>query len=1120
MKKKIKNFKSKRKGGSRGTISVFLVLILVPCIIVTCLFGDISRVELSKAEAASAGDLAMYSLLSHYDEELKEYYGLVASCQNIEEFYDVTETYFTGMMQKGGVSGEGSDLFAAYLQSLENGNISDFLQVEFTEAAQISEMPNSKLGDNAALLEDSIVEFMKYRGPYELVNNILKELKEKEVLEGVSGADKDQPIVEARQEYADAEGEMLTKAFYVYMSLRCYINAFEETGVPGFDRYQEYEKHLLQIANDFAQITELITKYYAGTDGIRLVSFPTCSLDAYRGRYKPKDIGEKVKLGDKTIYCIDKAKLQKLLKDIDRMIRDVEGSAGNIANACSGFSDPTGANSDINPAIYCMKVQNAVNSSDLNKIADNGKRLMQKYAQLQAALGCEPYPDVSETVSGGSDSGELFGDGQGIPDIPIVNNYKKDDLPSDWKTQISAARGKIEAVQREYLSGNGSSSYMRLVHSYRKTAESNASYPGGMDTIANVKERRYEFYSEYLGRNARIGEFLEKIREEFNRIETDITDQIKRLDTIIYGGSFQYNGKRYKTVSLDKFKELVTTYSSKREDWGSAISSSGSSSKYAQSEKEEYNGTKVYADGQVDKGAQLAYAIGKSGAKSVDILKTRLLNIRKDMQDYLNAVKNFKYGGSQITKLRSRDDVIRAGRSVIPDQTDLSLSANKRAAAGYYQSLLSPSVSQVYKAPALTTGENGNNPDLSVDPPELYEILENQFNQDEIEKLNSEINKNDKRNKEYEEKAKKEKENALNADEKYLKGKGGNLGSSHGGDPVSTLTAIGSIVTVLGNLFSGSGAEMRDQIYVAEYIMDMFSYSSFNLEGQHRLAASDEKVYSLKDVTPDGYPGYTELWAKEEVTETPQNQSLTNQPINAAHNQMNLGEVEYILYGNTNLDENLKTSYKNIFTIREVLNLVSGFQNFYTGTDGTAGAINAIAAAVMSATGGVVPTAVTKCVLIGVIATMETAHDMERLKAGVPVVLYKVSGDDWVYSVSDENVAASFSKGDGKADKNGIYYSDYLYFFLLIGVTNSKTYSSILLRTGDLIEANMQKQGSQADFDLSKSRCYFSIDAKLKVKPLLLDLPIANSMSGVDTKTVTGSSGWCTYKVSLGRGYS
>lgn len=138
--------RKRRTKNNKGAISVFLVLILVPCIVVTCLFGDISRVELSKAEASAASDLALYSLMSHYDEELKEYYGLVASCQNIEEFYDVTADYFTGMMSANGISGAGSELFLSYLQALEEGNISDFLQVEFTNAATVTELGNSALG--------------------------------------------------------------------------------------------------------------------------------------------------------------------------------------------------------------------------------------------------------------------------------------------------------------------------------------------------------------------------------------------------------------------------------------------------------------------------------------------------------------------------------------------------------------------------------------------------------------------------------------------------------------------------------------------------------------------------------------------------------------------------------------------------------------------------------------------------------------------------------------------------------------------------------------------------------------------------------------------------------------
>lgn len=1098
-----KETKCRKKRSNRGTISVFLVLILVPCIIVACLFGDISRVELSKSEAAGASDLAMYSLMSHFDKELKEYYGLVASCQDIESFYDTTAEYFTGMMRAKGISGAGSELLLAYLESLKSGNMSDFLQVEFTTPATVTEVANSGLGDNAALLEDSIVEFMKYRGPYEILKSVLEPLQKKNIVEGVTGAKKDEPIVEAKQEFTEAEGELLEQAFYSYLALKNYTDAYESKGVPSIEKYQEYEDHLRKIANDFAKVTELITMYYAGTDGIRLLSFPMYSLNAYTGRYQAKNIGEKIETDSETLYCIDNATLNKLLKNIDTMIQNVERSGGNIVNAWSGLPDPT-ADSDVNPAIYCMKAQNSVNDNDINTLSENGNGLMERYAKLKAALDCSPYPDASA----------LADDSEGSEDKVTVKPTKQNDLPSDWKNQLQNAMGKIEAVQRDYFTAGGSSSYLTLVHRYRKTAESNATYGGGLGTVDNVKERRYEFLSEYLGRNARIGEFLEAVRNEFDQIDKDIEVQINRLDIVIHGGFFAFDEKAYKAVSLDKLKDLVNTYSSKRESWGSAISGSGSNSSYAQSERAEYNGETTGSSEE----AELAAKLETLGGQAVDDLKTRLLNIQKDMQDYQKAIQNFKYGGQQVTKLSGREEAISRGKTVIPSQIDISLSANRNAAAGYNSSLLHPSASEVYKAPERETGPTGNIPDLTVDPPELFALLRHQFD-DKIKEINKEMRENEERNKEYEEKADKKKKEAQNVDNKYLKGKGSSISSSHGGSAVNAFTALDSIVDILNKLFSGSGDELRDEIYVAEYIMDMFSYSTFNLEGQHRLAAKT-KQYTLKDFSEDGYPGYTELWAKEEKTETPENQSLTNQPINAAHNQMNLGELEYILYGSSNIDTNLKKSYENIFKIREALNLVSGFQNFYLGTKGTAGAINGIADAIMVATAGVVPASLTKCILIGVLATMETAHDLERLKAGIPVALYKSSEDSWYYSVSGDKVA-SFNEGSSEVvDENGIYYSDYLYFFLLLGVSSSRTYPAILLRTGDLIEANMQKMGSKGDFDLSKSRCYFSIDGELKVKPLLLDLPIANSMQGVDTETVTSSPGWCTYKVSFVRGYS
>lgn len=1103
MRPKEKELKKHNNGkrGSQGTISIFLVIILVPCIIFTCLFGDISRVELSKAQASSASDLAMYSLMSHYDNELKEYYGLVASCQDIESFYDVTATYFTGMMSAKGVSGEGSQLFLDYLASLKSGNMADFLQVEFTQPATVKEAKNSAMGDNAALIEDSIVEFMKYRGPYEIANNIIDRMENLNILEGVAGAQKDEPIAEARKEYAEAENDMLKKALYIYMATELYTDFYTQKGVPGFEKYKQYETDLGKIARDFSKVTEVITKYYAGTDGIKNVNFPLKSLNAYTGSITEKNVGTKVKDSSKTIYCINKKELEKLLKDIDKKKQEAENAAVSIADSCSNLPDPTPEFSDVNPAIFCMKVQNQVKSTDLNTLNNAGEWLMKRYAQLNAALNCQPFPKKQK-----SDKDEE-------KEVIVESEDDKDALPDDWKNQIQQAMRQIEATYDSCYAAGGNSDYLQFVSRYRKIAESNATYPGGKDTITNVIERRYEFQSEYMNGMVRVGDFIETIRTNFAQIDDDISTQIKNLNVIIDGGNFTYNGNNYSTVSLDSFKKAVLNYSSKRNQWGSAISSSGSDSQYAKNERSEYKG-----EGE-DEGEKFAAKIAKDGGKSVDNFKSRLVNIRNDMMEFQKALKEFKYGGKQVTTLSGRNETIQAGRIVIPKEIDISLSNNEKAAEGYYKSLLTPDASKVYKAPEKKSGEAGNNPNLQEDKPNLYGLLEAQF-KGQIQKIESEVKENEKRNEQYKKEAEEKKKNANKIESKYLKGKGSNLGESHGGSRVSATTAIGSLISTVNALMNGSGDELRDELYVTEYIMDMFSYSTFNNEGQHRLAADAKKQYTLKDFTEDGYPGYTSLWAEENAAKIPQNQSLTNQPINAAHNQMNLGEVEYVLYGSKNIDKNLETSYKNIFAIRETLNLVSGFQNFYAGGNDTAKVIQGIANAIMTATAGVVPEALTKCVLIGVLATMESAHDMERLKAGVPVALHKNSDKNWYYSISGEKIAHFDEGGSEPVDENGIYYGDYLYFFLLLGTMNSSTYSSILLRAGDLIEANMRKMGSDKGFDLSKSRCYFSIGGELKVKPLFLDIPIAHSMQEVDVNTMTGTSGWCTYRVDIVRGYS
>ena len=66
-----------------GAVSVFLTIILVPMIVVSCLFVDACRAKLAEPVVSSAGDLTLNTALTQYDATLNDYYGLMASSQNV-----------------------------------------------------------------------------------------------------------------------------------------------------------------------------------------------------------------------------------------------------------------------------------------------------------------------------------------------------------------------------------------------------------------------------------------------------------------------------------------------------------------------------------------------------------------------------------------------------------------------------------------------------------------------------------------------------------------------------------------------------------------------------------------------------------------------------------------------------------------------------------------------------------------------------------------------------------------------------------------------------------------------------------------------------------------------------
>ncbi len=1074
-------------GRNHGAATVFLTLILVPCLIFTCAFGDVSRVQLSKSQAAAAADLSLYSLMSNYDEDLKEFYGLVASCQSIDEFYDDAQAYFTGMMSANGIDGTASALFTSYISSLKTGDsFADFLQIEEVSETTVAAAENSALGSNPALIEDGIVEFMKYRGPVQIVSNLIDRFSSLNILDDLDDANEDEPIVEAKQEYAKAEGDMLGDMLYTYLALLQYNDYYNQHSELKWDEFSNYAEHLSVIRSDLKGVTELITEYYSFTSGITnlTTNFPTRDLPvkqanaksiSYGGTtYSMDNIGAEEEEEDN--YSMSAQALSSILDGLDTYISNIENAANSIVSSCNGISYPSGT--DANVAVYCMKMQNSMSTSNLSTIGTNGTKLMQMYAKILLAETCSLPTQES----------------------PVDPN---------WYQELQNAKSSIESIQRNYLSyGDSSTDYETVLHDYAAIAP---------NTVSMVQERSYPFDSTYFSARVTIGDFFEKVRGEFDGLSNVIGTQIANVDLIINGGTIKYQDEDYTVVSLDALKDSVKSYIEAREAWGEEAGNH--STDYAQSEQAEYNGT---AEETADN--ELEILLRDNGGEMIEELRTRMTNIRNDLQRLKDALDGFTYGGSAVSGL-SGETAITAGKTVVPSDissVSSSLSQNESDAAEYYNSLVKPLNDTIYSAPTLQSGITGNEPDINVDPPTLYYYLSKKINLQDVSTAVSEKDKQEKKNTEDQGKADTEAENSKGKDETYLRGLGSDLTNISGGAGLNALTAITSIADTVRLVLDGNFDEFRDKLYVCEYVMDMFSYSSFNNEGQYNLAKDSDKYLTLTDFNKGdkAFSDYVSTWETEDAQNVYDNQSLTNKHRSSSINTAMLGEAEYVIYGKSTIEDNLKSSYSSIFAIRESLNLISGFQNFYAGTDSTmARAISIIASGVCSATCGIVPIPLTKAILIGVLATMETAHDMKRLKAGTPVALYKKSKDEWSYAnISYDSLFSGDLELEDSEDVNGLFYSDYIYILLIMAANNDGVYSAMLLRIGDLIEANMGN--IENDFDLSKSYCYFRLNSTLKVKPLLLTLPLVNTMEGVDGTVTTEKTNWCTYKVDITRGYS
>ncbi len=138
----------------RGTITVFLCIVLSIVILLSGALTDAARLRFASAQLVRSNKLALISVLSNYNNLLKDEYGLFGVSVGLENVNDIYEEYLIKNLYSGSINAG-----ALFDYSINASNIGEVGTLE-----------------NIDILNDQLGQYMKYRAPYELTKNLVDKL--------------------------------------------------------------------------------------------------------------------------------------------------------------------------------------------------------------------------------------------------------------------------------------------------------------------------------------------------------------------------------------------------------------------------------------------------------------------------------------------------------------------------------------------------------------------------------------------------------------------------------------------------------------------------------------------------------------------------------------------------------------------------------------------------------------------------------------------------------------------------------------------------------------------------------------------------------------------------------
>lgn len=948
---------------TKGAVSIFLVIILVPMMTVASLFVDASKVKLARAMAESAGDLALNTALTNYDSKLKELYGLLATAQDTSDLFDKLEDYYRTCITSSGVSAEDATTYVEQIMAqlgivAEGNDTSDILNMELVDFSA-QKYPDATLA-NATIMKKQIVDFMKYRAPINTGLSFISSLK------SFSTLSKQSELVEKKQEFYEAQQTVLEDLKTAWSHIAAYngspivTDANYLTNIkPTLDGFEDDYK-------DFGKRT--IMSLYKKYDPI-VGNMYSISVSNYEE--KKYDIKEGVLEEKEEVYTFN-------YKDISYYPYwseyydnpyDFESNkfptVDEVKSAVVGFYNAKN-NAALKNAPYFETATHyniqffAQSKSDIERYTSAELNLHSAYQKLKNVL---LWLDGYDMVTIKDDEGNVITKSSILSTQYTIGNSTK--TLTQWISEL-----------------NADSIYEREMYDF---------YVNATNYYTIAKQTRDEYYAQF------------KITDSLD-ISTAITNNgdvaasyATTLETAI---SHLGNAITYLNSAKTKLTGSVATA---KTNWNNvANDSSIKETSLAKQDKAEID--------QLDKYLNEA---------NIQKLVTRLENIKGDLSTVLEQVKAYKYvdkfigdiegysGDSGLeTAIGNKWDDLNV-LSMVKDE--ISTTATSRA-------------NSVWSAGDIKTDwatQSGHYPNLLEDKVALYTYMSSHFAGTEPASTTTSTDAKEEDTKNGKDLYKNIKDTSKSTADSASSGtdsgqaatetsKGNNITSDKFAELPSKISSVqggsdtpsgkvntkidgstkddgtkekgaaGKSASALGGLFGSNflsavanfGEDVRDKLFISDYIMSMFSYDTI------------ENEYNVKN-------------KKEKGTDIPAGTllSLTKNDISEANNFAYGSEIEYILYGGKNAG-NLTKAYGTIYGIRFGFNLVYAFA-----TSEIRDSAMAIATPISAATLGVIPVPLIQAVIIIGIACCESAIDLSDLRDGQQVPLYK-SAETWHCSIT------------------------------------------------------------------------------------------------------------------------